>query len=475
MLKLFKATIWSGAGWLLALCVILTFVITSYFLLHLHYKGTDHKKLDATELTNLDNVLAAYPDPSLKGVTDTIEKIATQRENRNQLIFNFLKNEFGCNIDSCCLKQLDELLCGLNNKDAKLYLSNHDIIVNDFFWFVGPRTYLEVLMWALIGVLTSLIYYVSLANKTAVKRTKIKQAEDSDIIVKQADTGMFDVSKISVQVAKMFYAPVCALVLVLGYNLLNTDSKMTDISIGKGLILFSFICGFFSGRVIKFIDKLKELILPVSDEDGDTPSDPKTPTGGKTPDPKNPLVGSSITKPGDNKTPGSTDDPDANKTSATTDNTPKTDSIDISKAPITPAETTGTSTEIAVVTKPDAAAETAQIPAVTTADITVNLQLSPAASQSADGPDIIEGGFNSAVVTLQAAEGGNVITLTPPADDQAGSFTTKDLPLGKYTLLATMAYKKDNSIINLSASQTVAISNATDSIDLLLDITSANG
>jgi hypothetical protein len=454
MLAFIKAKIWSGSGWLLALCVILVSVTLIYFLLHARYQGTDHKKLDASQLTNLDNVFAAYPDNNpVTGTPDTTQKTASQREKRNQLIFVFLKNEYNNQIDSTGLKQLDQLLLGLNNKDAKSYLVNHDIIVNDFFWFTGSRSYLEVLMWALVGVLTSLIYYVSLANGQA-----LKDAGD-------ADTGPFDVSEIAVQVSKMFYAPVCALVLVLGYNLLNTDSKMTDISIGKGLLLFSFICGFFSGRVIKFIDRLKDLVLPISDGSAGTAANTTT-TGGDTPD-----------TTGDNKTTGATDPVDTTGgTSATDTVATKPDSTNTDSTTLIPAET-GTSTEVAVVTKPDAATttETAQTPAVSAADITVNLQLSPPVSQSADGPDIIEGGFNSAVVTLQAAGGGNVITLTPPANDQEGSFTAKNLPLGKYTLLAVMAYKKGNSIINLSASQTLAISNATETADLSLDITPANG
>jgi len=37
---------------------------------------------------------------------------------------------------------------------------------------------------------------------------------------------------------------------------------MIDISVNNGLIVFSFISGFFSGRVMRFLDRLKELVLP---------------------------------------------------------------------------------------------------------------------------------------------------------------------------------------------------------------------
>jgi hypothetical protein len=163
---------------------------------------------------------------------------------------------------------------------------------------------------------------------------------------------------------------------------------MTDISIGKGLLLFSFICGFFSGRVMKFIDRLKDLVLPVS----------------------------------------------------STDST--------STAPAT---------------------------ATNAADIVVSLQITQALSQSPEGAGIIEGGFNTATVTLQPAAGGDAITLQTPAEDQGAGFTTKQVPFGKYTLKAAMAYNNAGTIINLSASQDIEVNVTNKSFDLQLDKTAVNG
>ncbi|MDN5289503.1 MAG: hypothetical protein JWR38_5777 [Mucilaginibacter sp.] len=258
MFTFFKAKVWSGAGWLLTLCVTLVLIAVVYVLMHIAYKGTDHKKLDNIQLLNIDNVLSAYPDPdsvqlNLKDPIAGKKVILTKREERDRALFNFLINEYDGRIQGYRLKRMDGLLVNLNNKDVKAYLTDSEIIVDDFFWFTGSGTYLEVLFWALIGVLVSLIYYVSIANREALK------------VAGDADTGPFDPAEISGQVSKMFYAPVCALILVLGYNLLGGgNSKMTDISIGKGLLLFSFIAGFFSGRVMKFIDGLKDLVLPNS-------------------------------------------------------------------------------------------------------------------------------------------------------------------------------------------------------------------
>jgi len=374
MLSFFKAKTWSGAGWLLTLCMLLVFVALIYTALHLCYKGTDHKKLDSVQLLNIDNVLAAYPDSAQSVAKDpTVNKVAVaKREERDQAVFNFLKNEYDGRIDESRLKRMDGLLINLSNKDTKAYLTDTEIIVNDFFWFIGTGTYAEVLFWALMGVLVSLIYYVSIANREALK------------VAGDADTGPFDPAEISGQVSKMFYAPICALVLVLGYNLLGgNNTKMTDISIGRGLLLFSFISGFFSGRVMKFIDGLKDLVLPLSS---------------------------------------------SNNNSTTNSN------------------------------------ETG----VTTADITIDLHLAQAMLSTPEAADIIDEGFNAAIVTLKP-ETGDIITLGKPADDQSSEFTAKQVPLGKYTLHATMPFKNNDTIINLEANKDIEVSDTEKTFQLDMD------
>ncbi|MDR6943347.1 hypothetical protein [Mucilaginibacter pocheonensis] len=390
MLSFIKAKMWTGAGWLLTLCVTLVLVVAIYMLLHVCYGGSDHKKLDNVQLLNIDNVLAAYPEPDsvqLK-LNDPAAKKAllAQRKERDLALFNLLKNEYNGQIQERYLKQMDSLLVNLNNKDAKTYLNGKEIIVNSFFWFVGSGTYAEVLFWSLIGVLVSLIYYVSNANGV-----KITQSGDADAATADtAQTGPFNKAEIPGQVSKLFYAPVCALVLVLGYDLLgDSSSKMTDISIGKGLLLFSFISGFFSGRVMKFLDKLKDLVLPIGASDSTTPT-----------------------------------------TNEPSDNT-------------------------------------------NMVDVTVELQLASDLSSTPDGANIIDGGFNSAVVTLKP-ETGDEIILDKPADDQSDSFTTK-APAGKYTLYASMASKNGDTIVNLAASKNIEVSDSNKIFQLELDKTTGAG
>ena len=387
MFAFIKAKIWSGAGWLLTLCLTLLLVAVIYLLLHSYNKGSDHKKLDNVQLLNIDNIFAGYKDSdSLTSKNPSVTKtVLYARAQRDSALFNFLKSEYNGQVNEDWLKQMNKLLINLNNKDAKTYLNGKEIIVNSFFWFVGPGTYAEVLFWALIGVLTSLIYYVSNANGIKIKQTD----EADDGAADTAGTGPFNTAEIPGQVSKLFYAPVCALVLVFGYNMLgDSNTKMTDITMGNGLLLFSFISGFFSGRVMKFLDKLKDLVLPV-DSSGNTNTNSADTTA----------------------------NPDSNTTNKNV------------------------------------------------ADVTVELQLVPALSSTPEGADIVDLGFNSAVVTLKP-ETGELITLIKPADDQSSGFTAAQVPLGKYTLQATMASKIGNAVTNLSASTDIEVSEASKAFQL---------
>lgn len=394
MFAFIKAKIWSGAGWLLTLCLVLVLVSAVYLILHSCNKGSDHKKLDNVQLLNIDNILAGYPDTNLLASKDPATKklILNLRVKRDQALSNFLTSEYNGQVNEAWLKQVNTLLINLNNKDAKTYLNGKEIIVNSFFWFVGPGTYAEVLFWALIGVLTSLIYYVSNANGIKIQQTGETDGGTADA----AGTGPFNTAEIPGQVSKLFYAPVSALVLVFGYNLLgDSTTKMTDITMGNGLLLFSFISGFFSGRVMKFLDKLKDLILPL-----------------------------------------------------------------------------GSSTN--TTTTPDATANTESATNEKVADVTVELQLVPALSSTPEGADIVDLGFNSAVVTLKP-ETGELITLAKPTDDQSSGFTAAQVPFGKYTLQATMASKIGNTVTNLSASADIEISEANKAFQLEMDKTADVG
>jgi hypothetical protein len=179
------------------------------------------------------------------------------RSHRAEQIGLFLRNAFKLDADdeifNAQLKDIRPTLMELNALDVIGFVSGYKFKVGSYFWLTGNNLYWEAVLWSLIGVFTSLIYYVSKANGVLLGG----QPDD--------DIGPFDRSQISGQVAKMFYAPVVTAVVVLGFSLVLIQKQVgVDISVNHGLIIFSFIAGFYSGRLMKLLDKLKTAVFPDS-------------------------------------------------------------------------------------------------------------------------------------------------------------------------------------------------------------------
>lgn len=237
----------SGATWQLTLCVLLSLVVSSYIVSHNGRQyGHEWVQLDKTQLNTINKYLVQFPDDTLK-TQDSV------RQQRNQLLMLFINKEYFGKVDSAHLALVNSLLSSTPTKDCLDVLTSTKIKCKSFFWLSDSYVYIEALFWSMMGVLVSLIYYVSLANS----RGSNLGGDD--------DAGTFNPSQVPSQIAKLFYAPACTIVLILGYHYLSDKSgNMVDISVNKGLIVFAFIAGFFSGRVMKFLDRLKELLLPYS-------------------------------------------------------------------------------------------------------------------------------------------------------------------------------------------------------------------
>lgn len=281
----------SGTAWQLTLCSSLGLILIFYLIFHFYKPGSEYVQLNKDQMQTLNNLIANFPDsgkqtdvpfskegatlvqpPPPKDSSDTAKAAASSktttspkketiaknqltnsRDERDKLIIKYLQNEYNEKLGERNLDSLKSFLYDLNNKDAGTFLKDKMLLSKSFFWLTGNCIYLEAWMWSLIGVLVSLIYYVSIAN------TKSQNTAGDD------DSGPFDPKAVSVQIAKMFYAPVCTLVLILGYHYMSDkNGNMVDLAVNKGVIIFSFICGFFSGRVMTFLVNLKDLILPIS-------------------------------------------------------------------------------------------------------------------------------------------------------------------------------------------------------------------
>lgn len=364
-MQFLQAKTWSGRSWLLMLCFLLSVVIIGYVVSHNIWKGKQYVQLDKQQILLLNKYLNNDQHKSSNS-----DSISFYRQQRDTYLIAYLKSEMHQQLDQKEFTRTMDLISKMNHENVIDFLAEKKFLVHSVFWLTGNKAYVEALLWSLMGVLVSLIYYVSIAN------TKSLHTAGTD------DSGSFDPAEISGQVAKMFYAPTCTIVLILGYQyLIDTNNSMIDISVNNGLIVFSFISGFFSGRVMRFLDRLKELVLPFG-----TSSQPTT------------------------------------------------------------------------------------TQSVQSGDIEVTLDLSDSVSKSEYGPSLAEAGFNASIVSLVPQNGGDVISLINPAEDQADTFFGKNIPYGTYQLQAILSHKlDDDTIINLQAQKEIEIKSVQQKISVTLE------
>jgi len=173
-----------------------------------------------------------------------IQKILCDR------VMEYLKNTFDDKLDSAQAVEIKCFLCKSSPQEATAFLNGTRFKVRSYFWLIGPCVYLEVIFWAVFGVLSSLLFNLGVVSSNATTDLGNPRSQ-------------FDNSEIFGQVAKILYAPICTLAVVLGYNFFK-DQNIVDISSSKGVIVFAFIGGFYSSRLISLMDRLKDVLMPNS-------------------------------------------------------------------------------------------------------------------------------------------------------------------------------------------------------------------
>lgn len=158
-----------------------------------------------------------------------------------------------------------------NRTQFSVVIPNYPIRVKSYFWLTeGNRkrelntcygtegsVYLEIIFWTWFGLIASLLYSVSEALKTQ----------------------LFDLKELNTHIAKFFYAPLCSLIIYFSINKLISQGDIELAEFSKGTIILAFILGFFSGRAIELLTRIKDLILPLNSSSDKsrlpTPSSPQ--------------------------------------------------------------------------------------------------------------------------------------------------------------------------------------------------------
>ena len=204
--------------------------------------GTPATHAPATPAPALANTNPNPPKVTPAGPNGVAPVAVTNR------VMVYLKNVFDGEIDKDQLNHVQGFITGARAQEAISYIGNTPFRVRSYFWLSGPAVYVEVIFCALFGVFCNLLFVLGAVGNNSTTDLANPATQ-------------FDVLEILGQVAKIIYAPICTLFVVLGYSLIK-GQNIVDIDLGKGLLIFGFVGGYYSSRVIALMDRLKDVLLP---------------------------------------------------------------------------------------------------------------------------------------------------------------------------------------------------------------------
>lgn len=337
-----------------------------------------------------------------------------------------------------------------NAQEVGSYLAQLKLKVSSYFWLSGPWMYLEMMFWVIFGVICSNLF--SLGN---LGRTR--------------GFASFDPREVPYQIAKFFYAPFCAIILVLTYNYIK-HKDVIEVSSTEGIIVFAFIIGLFSGRMMSFLERFKDALLPetVRPDRSDT-SSPIRPQRHAAHDDKN--YDTVIVKP-------------SQVTGAAKEQKPKEDTAPVINDLYKEKEKAEqeadaldalSSSMVFIAEEPEedidvseADAAQADTPMVIP-QVVVMLNLDISGLYEEEKSEILDVGFVNAVVTMHNVNGRDIVTARKSDDKYTASFVAPDVKSGIYIVRCTLTQKlSDDYVINLFGEKTVYITSENTVLELFI-------
>ena len=104
---------------------------------------------------------------------------------------------------------------------------------------------MEIIFWTIFGVMASFLH----------RGTEAMKNDD------------FNLLEVPSQLAKLIYAPIISLIIYLSLDKFTNEGLIEVSTASNNAIILSFLLGFFSGRAILLLHKIKSLILPKGDDD----------------------------------------------------------------------------------------------------------------------------------------------------------------------------------------------------------------
>lgn len=225
------------------LCIVLVKTALVYLILHnclKNVKGYEMVKLPTHVKQHINSLIES---DSKDSVSDTTPRINISDTAVSKVIIYIQSKYHDWDPDNKSQVQFN--LKGISSVGAISYLSNETIKVKSFFWLNGSWTLLEIFFWSIFGVIASLLYFITEAIRNKDPNLK------------------FEANQIPSHIAKLFYAPLISYVIIFSYTYFQSDQSV-DFNVSKALLVVSFLLGFYSGRAMEFLNRIKEVLLPYS-------------------------------------------------------------------------------------------------------------------------------------------------------------------------------------------------------------------
>ncbi len=226
--------------WFLWFGGIFILLVYLYVVLHQQWKGEENINFTDQEIANIQTIVNTV---DLDTITDSLksEKIDSLKAHIKAYVISryHLAKDSSRNING--EREFNLFLSQYANANfPPSFLTDYRLEVHSYFWLTEDLIFLEIVFWSLFGVLCSLFYYIS------------------EAIVKNE----YNPKHEFIHAAKLFYAPLTTLVVYFSLNALISNGEVNLNSLRHGLIILSFVLGFFSGRTIELLNRIKDLILP---------------------------------------------------------------------------------------------------------------------------------------------------------------------------------------------------------------------
>jgi hypothetical protein len=159
-----------------------------------------------------------------------------------------------------------KVMDALRPADALSYVSITRFEVRSFFWLTGWPAVMELVFWTLFGSLCSLLYNIYDVRR----RNAIENRETTD----GAERG-FDASEMPNHLAKLVFSPFVSIVVIFGYKYIAEDDSKGVLETSSGVVIMSFLLGFYSARAMRMLDRIKDVLLPYDNKPAEPASEPK--------------------------------------------------------------------------------------------------------------------------------------------------------------------------------------------------------